>query len=221
MLYSDKNKFIFVHIYKTGGESVVAALRGYCPLYFNNRYVNKAIRMLPGPSRALLGWRESLVRRQHMTAEQIRTVMPRDLFEESTRFAFVRNPWDWHVSMYSYATQSKAHPRHEQVVAFGSFDNYVRYRCDEGISLQSSFIFDHSGKKIVDYVGKFETLSADFEKICSDLGINAKLPHKNASARKKDWRAYYTDETYDLIRSAYETDIMAFGYGETATAAQT
>jgi hypothetical protein len=215
MLYSDENKFIFVHIYKTGGESVVAALRRYCSFYFNNRYVNKAIRMLPGPSRALLGWREALVRRQHMTAEQIRNVMPQHLFEQSIRFAFVRNPWDWHVSMYSYATQSKAHPRHEEVIALRSFDNYIRYRCDEGVSLQSSFVFDSSGKKIVNFVGKFENLSADFEQICSDLHIGAKLPHKNASKRKKNWRSYYTDETYELIRRAYDRDIVAFGYAET------
>ncbi|MEI4234255.1 sulfotransferase family 2 domain-containing protein [Roseovarius sp. D22-M7] len=220
MLYSDEKKFIFVHIYKTGGESVVAALRRYCPLYLSNRYVNKAIRTLPEPSRTLLGWRESLVRRQHMTAEQIRNVMPRHLFEQSIRFAFVRNPWDWHVSMYSYATQTKEHPRHEEIVALKSFDNYIRYRCDEGVSLQSSFVFDSSGEKIVDHVGRFENLSADFEKICSDLGIGAKLPHKNASKRKKDWRTYYTDETYDLIRRAYDRDIMAFGYAETTPSRQ-
>lgn len=217
MLHSNEKRFIFVHIYKTGGESVVAALRGYCALYFKNRYVNKAIRTLPGPSRILLGWRESLVRRQHMTAEQIRNVMPQDIFEQSFRFAFVRNPWDWHVSMYSYATQTKGHPRHEEILAFGSFDNYIRYRCDEGVSLQSSFVFDSSGKKIVNYVGRFENLSADFEQICRDLSIDAKLPHKNASKRKKDWRAYYTDETYDLVRKAYDRDITAFGYAETTS----
>jgi hypothetical protein len=88
------------------------------------------------------------------------------------------------------------------------------------VSLQSSFVFDSSGNKIVDHVGRFENLSADFEQICSDLGIDAKLPHKNASKRKKDWRAYYTDETYDLIRRAYDRDIMAFGYAETTPSQQ-
>jgi len=212
MLYSSEKKFIFVHIYKTGGESVVAALRSYCPLYFRDRYVNKAIRVLPSPSRMLIGWRESAVRRQHMTAEQIRNVMPAELFNQSTRFAFVRNPWDWHVSMYHYATQSKAHPRHEEVKAIGGFENYIRWRCDEGISLQSAYVFDSTGKKIVDEVGRFETLGADFERICAGMGIDARLPHKNASKRKKDWRSYYNDETHDLIKTTYAKDIEAFGY---------
>ena len=214
MLYSPSRQFIFVHIYKTAGESVMAALRKYCPVYMRNKYIRKAVQVFPGVAQPLIGWREALVNRQHMTAEQIRHVMPPDLFDAAAKFAFVRNPWDWQVSEYSYACQSRAHPQHDQVLGFGDFDTYIKHKCESDTRLQCSFIFDTAGERLVQHIGRFETLSDDFSRICNALGLNETLPHVNASKRKRDWRSYYTDTTYDLVRAAYGLDIETFGYAE-------
>lgn len=216
MLYSDTKKFIFVHIYKTGGESVVEGLRRYCPVYFSSRHLNKTIRLLPSPANAVMGWREELVRRQHMTAEQIRNAMPREAFDETYKFAFVRNPWDWQVSIYFYSRQSKAHPEHEKIVNMKTFDDYIRYRVDHDVRLQRDYIYDSAGEKLVDYVGRFENLSGDFDSLARNLGVEAKLPHKNASKRKKDWRSYYTDKTFDMVKTAFREDIETFNYSDTS-----
>ncbi len=173
MLYSPSHEFIFVHIYKTGGESVMAALRKYCPVYLRNRYVRKSVQLLPEAVQPLIHWREALVNRQHMTAEQIRNVMPADLFDAATKFAFVRNPWDWQVSEYAYARQSAAHPYHEEVLGFGDFDTYIRHKCDNDTRLQCSFVYDTTGTRLVQHVGRFETLNRDFTRICTALGARA------------------------------------------------
>ncbi len=212
MLYSPSHQFIFVHIYKTGGESVMAALRKYCPVYLRNRYVRKSVQVLPGVAQPVMDWREALVNRQHMTAEQIREVMPGDLFDAAVKFAFVRNPWDWQVSEYSYACQSTAHPYHEQVTGFGDFDTYIRHKCENDTRLQCSFVYDRTGTRLVQHIGRFETLSDDFARICAALGLDETLPHVNASKRKRDWRSYYNDTTFDLVREAYKLDIQTFGY---------
>lgn len=221
MLYSPSHQFIFVHIYKTAGESVMAALRKYCPVYMRNRYVRKSVQVLPGVAQPVLDWREALVNRQHMTAEQIRHVMPADLFDQAVKFAFVRNPWDWQVSEYSYARESVAHPHHEQVRAFGDFDRYIRHKCENDTRLQCSFIYDKAGERLVQHIGRFETLRDDFKRICTALGLDETLPHVNASRRKRDWRSYYTDTTFDLVRKAYSLDIETFGYADGVTALAT
>lgn len=212
MLYDPTRKFVFVHIWKTGGESVVSALRGHCPAYFRNRYLNKAIRLTPGPSSALLGWRARLVNGQHFTAQEIRNEMPAGMFDEAFSFTFVRNPWDWQVSNYAYALQTPAHGQHEIIRELGSFDAYIRYQYEDQAPSQSSFILDENGEQIVDFVGRFETLQEDFETVCNRIGVDAALPFLNASKRKKDWRSYYTDETRALVAELFEADLQRFGY---------
>jgi len=213
MLYSPSKNFIFVHIYKTAGKSIDIALRPYCPPYYANRAVRKAVRVMPGPARMLIGWHQALVCGQHMTAAEIRRKMPAELFDRAYKFTIVRNPWDWQVSQYFYMIQTKAHPEHETIRALASFDDYIRYRCDRAVQLQSAFVHDAAGRRIVDRVGRFESLGEDFELICRDIGIDARLPYQNASRRDRDWRGYYSDETFDLVARTFREDIALFGYG--------
>lgn len=212
MLYDPARRFIFIHIWKTGGKSVVEALRGFCPAYFGNRYLNKAIRMAPAPATALLGWRAQLVAGQHYTASQIRSVMPQDAFDNAFKFAFVRNPWDWQVSAYFYALQSKTHAEHEAISALGGFDDYIRYQHRKKAPTQSTFLFDEQGRSLVDFVGRFERIEDDFAAICRTIGVSATLPHLNVSARQRDWRIYYNDETRALVAELFRCDIERFGY---------
>jgi len=212
MLYDPTRKFIFVHIWKTGGESVVAALREHCPAHFRNRYLNKAIRMVPEPMAALLGWRASLVRGQHFTAQEIKDAMPAEAFEQAYKFTFVRNPWDWQVSNYAYALQTPAHGQHEIIRNLGDFDAYVRYQYAEKAPSQSSFIFDEEGSQLVDFVGRFEALKSDFQSVCETLGVRAELPFLNASNRRRDWRSYYSSETQEMVADLFLEDIERFGY---------
>ncbi len=212
MLYDPIRKFIFIHIWKTGGESVVSALRDHCPLYFRNRYVNKAIRLAPGPSSALLGWRARLVSGQHFTTSEIRREMPTEAFDDAFKFTFVRNPWDWQVSNYAYALQTPAHGQHEIIRKLGSFDAYIRYQYEQRAPTQSSFIDDEAGEQLVDFVGRFENLDADFQSVCEAIGVRAELPFLNASQRRRDWRSYYSHETRKLVEELFQSDIERFGY---------
>lgn len=212
MLYDPIRKFLFIHIWKTGGESVVSALRDHCPLYFRNRYINKAIRLTPGPSSVLLGWRARLVCGQHFTASEARREMPVEAFDDAFKFTFVRNPWDWQVSNYAYALQTPAHGQHEIIQQLGSFDAYIRYQFDARAPAQSAFIFDETGDQLVDFVGRFENLSADFRTVCEKIGVSADLPFLNVSKRRSDWRSYYTNETRGMVEELFHSDLERFDY---------
>ncbi|MEY4195881.1 MAG: hypothetical protein RLZZ226_2249, partial [Pseudomonadota bacterium] len=76
---------------------------------------------------------------------------------------------------------------------------------------QSEMITDANGKLLVDFLGRYESLAADFDRIRDKLGIAERLPHVNKS-QHEDYRNYYNDHTRDLVAEHFQTDIALFGY---------
>ncbi|HEX3109804.1 MAG TPA: sulfotransferase family 2 domain-containing protein [Thermoanaerobaculia bacterium] len=190
MLLSLRHKFIFIHIYKAAGTSVTHALR---PFTREPWWRRRAVPRLP----------------DHITAAELREIIG-DLFDRCFKFTFVRNPWDWQVSLYHYMQQTRKHPQHRLVSAM-TFDDYIRWRVTEDKHLQKEFVTDAGGKTIVDFVGRFENLEDDFAVACAKIGISATLPHTNRS-RHADYRTYYDDVTRELVASHFREDIEMFGY---------
>jgi hypothetical protein len=44
------------------------------------------------------------------------------------------------------------------------------------------------------------------------VGLNIRLPHRNATSHRDHYQSYYTSETADLISDLYQIDIGAFNY---------
>lgn len=136
--------------------------------------------------------------------------MDREIFDSFFKFSFVRNPWDWQVSLYHYILDRPKNPGYEETKKMGSFRNFVFSR--EKLSFtQTSCLVDESGNLLVDFVGKFENLDQDFQSICHKVDISASLPHINKSKRT-DYQDYYDAETRDLTARLYAEDIERFGY---------
>jgi len=145
-----------------------------------------------------------------VTARELRDLIDPALFEDSFKFAFVRNPWDWQVSLYHYMQQSPRHPQHH-LVAGKTFDEYLQWRIASDRQLQKAFVTDESGKLMVDFVGRFETLTDDCARIFERIGISTRLPHRNRS-RHGDYRRYYSSETRALVAEHFRDDIEMFDY---------
>ena len=197
MLLSLRHRFIFIHIYKVAGTSVTRALRPYCRERLPTRLFQtgraQSIPTLP----------------DHITAQELRTEV-RDLFDRCFKFAFVRNPWDWQVSLYHYMKQNRKHPQHA-LIRNMTFDEYITWRVTKDKHLQKEFVTDGEGTIIVDFVGRFERLEEDFDQICQRIGIRPSLPHRNRS-RHDDYRSCYTDTTRELIAEHFRPDIELFDY---------
>ncbi len=228
MLISYKNKFIFIHNYKVAGTSVTKALKEFSladplrfesinrrienpPLlagYYNffNHYYGKVTRGKKISSKILpLGI--------HINAMGLRAHVNENDWNNFFKFGFVRNPWDWQVSLYYQMLKDKKNHQHNLVKSMKDFDEYIRWRVREDLCLQKEFFYDQKGKCIVDYIGKFENLENDFNEICKKIGIDAELPHENKGKKRKlDYRKYYTEETRKLVKEGFREDIELFDY---------
>lgn len=196
VLVSDRHKFAFIHIYKVAGTSIRSALAPYAPPSLLGRISRGRLGSLPA----------------HLSAQEARQRLGADRFDSLFTFAFVRNPWDWQVSLYQYMLNERDHRQHETVKQLGSFDRYIEWRVREDRKTQSAFVTDDDGDMLVDFIGRYETVHEDFAEVCRTVRVDASLPHLNASRTSRDYRGWYTPRTRDLVGDCFAEDVERFGY---------
>lgn len=188
--YPDDHHCIFIHIPKTAGTSVARALFG-------------------SDSR-------------HIPCIEYEKANPKK-FRSYFKFAFVRNPWDRLFSAYHFLvrggmndydrTWAKTHLAHYQ-----SFEQFVHEWVNEENIMswvhfrpQLHFITDSTGKIAMDFLGKMENISSDFDLVCRKLGVTASLPALNMTDKDHYLKAY-TAEMIEIVAQAYRNDITLLGY---------
>lgn len=216
MLISHHYRFLFVHIAKTGGTSVRAALKRY---RWMDRYA---------PAIVLINLLDQVTRPRHRLgckfprhakAIAAREMLPTEIYESLFKFVFVRNPWDLQVSSFHHIRREK--PASLQGVT--TFADFVKlkfdpcrpydYMLDVSQERQHEYITDLQGRVIVDFIGRYERLQADFDRICDRLGLPRRpLPHHRRATDRDDYRRYYSDEIAELVAEHYRRDIELFGY---------
>ncbi len=166
----------------------------------------------------------------HDPARVVRDQLGEELFGSYFKFAFVRNPWDWFLSLYSYFSQmTPAHRWYinnmeivQKVCCFRSFEEFCVNLDWTGLQRdyyhgvchfleQHRFITDEEGAIGVDYVGRFENLDQDWTAVCERIGVDAPLPHLN-STKHGSYQQYYTPAAKDAVAEHYARDIEMFGY---------
>lgn len=236
MLISHKHQFIFVHVYKNAGISITSALTPFTvtPRQMNlNNFLGKfgvsyLYPLVIKDNSSLQEWiskvlfnifqRMTFIKNHpspcsnHAFADEIVSKIGKEKFNSCFSFGVVRNPWDWQVSLYHFGIESTLHSQRKLFRSFGSFEIYLQWRCKEGVHYQKDFFFSKDGKQLVSFIGKYENLESDFQKICDQIGIAAKLPKLNQTKKHKPYQEYYTPETISLVRRAFMPDIELFDY---------
>ena len=208
MLISYSHRFIFIHVYKVAGMSIRDALKPYS---FNpNVFLPTRLLRMIGVHKVVRHHRLKKLG-GHARAREVRDAFPAKIFDEFYKFAFVRNPWDWQVSLYHFALKDPTHHQNELMKSFGGFEKYVEWRVNEDVKLQKDFLVDERGELLVDFIGRFETLERDFNEVCERVGVSSRLPHLNKTPRKS-YTEYYTPRTAALIAEAFKEDVEFFGY---------
>jgi hypothetical protein len=206
MLISFSHRFIFFHVSKSAGTSIEHGLANYAhhaPRTPLNRLGGKfGMRRDP----------RKIVFPQHTTARAAQTLLPPEVFDQFFKFAIVRNPWDWIVSLYHYLRETPSHRHHKRVLAMKSLEEYIAFEAAQQRRTQHSFITAADGRPLVDFVGRYEFLADDFATVCRYLGVESSLPHLNAT-RKTDYRELHNPTTIERVAELWEEDVRLFGYG--------
>src|SRR4051812_8912952 len=131
MILSHEKKFIFIHIYKVAGTSIRRLLDKYNDKKFSDFPVTDNIKFwFARHYRPLSGY--SL---EHVRAKEIQEMISPGQFEEYFKFSFVRNPWDWQVSLYHFMLQDKTHRQHKLIRKMKNFDEYLNWRINKELEL--------------------------------------------------------------------------------------
>jgi len=194
VVISDKLRCVFVHVQKTGGSSIEAVLRQNDP-------------QIGSPLNA---------GRRHQGALELKSLLPAQRWDSYFKFAFVRNPWDRLVSWYFMcvqATAPNAFARYvmENVPTFEDFVVRPTGILERTTRNQLDYLVDADGRMLVDRVGRYEALDADFSDVMRRLGISGALPRANPSAHES-YRHYYGDDLRAIVARRFARDIEAFGY---------
>lgn len=214
MPISREQEWIFVHVPKTAGTSIEVALDVHGDWRVEDR--ERLFGRIRSADLVELGSISRFL--QHLTLPEVRAVLPASASWFS--FSFVRNPWDRMVSIHSRPDPqlvSVGHSRGLQLDQL-SFEAFLDATADlehAHLRPQADYVTDGEGRLLVDYLGRFERLEADFEEVCRRLGSTARLTHENRSPgrdRRRDYRSYYDERTRELVAQRYRRDVEAFGY---------
>ena len=193
MIVSEKHKFAYIAIPKTGTTSVHRAFSNLDDdtLFIEGKNLNDKSRV-------------NKFIYKHINAINLKTQI--ENFDKYFKFTFVRNPYDRFVSWVYYYFRNKKINLHEH-----SFKELI-FKCPDWIwDCQSKFIFE-GNKNLMNFVGKFENFQEDFNTICDKIGIpQQKLPHYNKS-KHRHYTKYYDEETKQIVAEKFAKDIEYFGY---------
>ena len=158
---------------------------------------------------------------EHFSAQKVRNMIGQSEWDNRFSFSFVRNPWDRMVSWFF------AHRKEISYYKYKEFGDWVRdglphhWHADTNWYagnherdplLMTNFLLDKAGLPMVDFIGKFESLTEDLSFVFKQIGkMMPALGHVHKTPRKPH-REYYDEETQGLVAEHCKRDIELFGY---------
>jgi len=213
MIISYCHNFIFFHIAKVAGTSVKEVLEEYCQ-YPEKFKIKRPPKYKGGKKNPFFEmWVSTIF---HAKAKDLILDIPIDIWKNSFKFCFVRNPWDWQVSWFHFLLTLKHDVRYKNLT--DNFEQYLIWLSKTknpyprgAVKFQKDVITDDNNNFLVNFVGRYENLENDFSYICKTINVNKSLPHLNKT-KHKDYRYYYNDKTMVLLYEIFKDDIELFGY---------
>lgn len=225
-------KCVFVHVPKCAGQSIEHVFLKLLDLGWDAR----APLLLMSNSAPKLG----PPRLAHLRASEYvqNKFMTQDQFDGYFKFGFVRNPWDRMVSFYRYFGCDREVDFRAFVLKEFHKDQWQGQQWF--LRPQVDFLYDETGELLVDFVGRFENLQGDFNRVCERIGLpHTQLAHINKSNRRdvhrgaefvnllfklkhiispinlesfKSYRDYYDEEVRNEVTRIYKRDVDMLGY---------
>ena len=201
--------FVFIHVPKTAGTSLNAAL----------------------------GLNATLTTSLHARARDIMPFI-HIIAPKTISIAFVRHPYTRFRSLYNFARAEKSmyhSTENPETAPYGKHPDYdllagksleqcaellVQRKLGNPSSLphnwvpQVEWLVDRDGQLLVDFIGHVESLDADLQRLKDLHGISSNPPPWLNKSSESELALEMTPRTLDLLRLYYKRDFEMFGYKE-------
>ncbi len=199
-MISTKYKFIFVHLPKTGGNSIQNILRKHSDDEIVLRHPQQ-----DGIERFDL-MNSKYKTSKHSTLQEYQNALE-NRFHEFFKFICVRNPWERMISAFFT-------PEYERTE--WNRDLFIEFLDLPLLHLSHYLALTNCNSKTcyenIDFILMYETLEEDFQKVCKKINVEPEiLPHRNRSNRKH-YTYYYDEELKELVYMKFKDEIDYFGY---------
>jgi hypothetical protein len=220
-LISHEHKVIFIHIPKTGGQSVEQMFVDDLGLTWAER--GPHLTLSPnddpalGPERLAHLYAEEYVSKGYVTQKQ---------WDSYLTFAVVRNPYERIVSEYFY--RSKIYPAWQfwrrsgkQFWRYAGPEKFLAQADNDDFTdgarhvvPQARYVCDSQGKVIVDHIIYFEEMRPKVEALLKDvLKTPRGMPYRNKTKSGTTWQKKRVHKTYrPWIAERHAEDFDLFGY---------
>lgn len=205
---------VFIHIPKTGGTSIKSI--------FGYTWQSAGV---PGPDIVPAAW-EKCFKFTFVRNPYDRLVSSwkyfRGLSARPRGTALVISPWNFPIAIPCGGGASQCGQydtvTEKNIFSFADFVQIVTSRTD--LQLPQGNVYHHTMPQLhprnyleyADFIGRFENLQEDFDKICDRLNIpKQKLPHHNKT-NHKHYSSYYNKKIKMMADQYYEEDLQKLGY---------
>jgi len=207
------NKFIFIHIPKTGGQfirGIIDQAKNKIKIYSYDT---------------------------HATLDKSKNILKKFQEEDVKSFCIVRNPWDWYVSRFFYRKKMLDNNQIEEVIPLERVpstkegfqkhikmldDSYKKNEVFKGRSYVGITLTGYHnylvGDNEIDKIGFFENLNEDLYNILFEFTNNKIFKRIIMKNKKANWTKhlhysyYYDDCTKDIVYNWDENYIKTFNY---------
>jgi hypothetical protein len=223
-MISHEYRCIFIHIPKCAGTSVERALGHWADYTGWSSQDHRTIRMIERPFPVVQAFcsaenvYEVLHRLKHRYVTKApnprsRLTVTREQYDSYFKFTIVRNPWARAFSWYANVLRDERHRLRYCAGEDVPFGDFMKMHAGHGpLRPQVYWLKAFDGSIPLDYIARFENLSADMDEIFSRLNVaGMSLPHE-LRGPVRDYRVHYDDETNAIIERVYKDDIETFGY---------
>jgi len=136
------------------------------------------------------------------------------IYRDYFKFSFVRNPYDKIVSAYHTPW---VHSVNESFRDFAlSLKPGGKRYCVDLLNRELNHMVPWTrmfDARELDFIGRFENIENDIQYIFKNIRIPyCKLRVVNKSARKKNYRNYYDEETKHIVTELFKEDLEYFNY---------
>lgn len=193
--YARKHKFIFIHIPKTAGTSILNALE----IKFRH-HSNWSVYEAADPKLFRHCYKFCFVRNPYDRIVSVYTYLKgggAGYVDKEFHKLIVEQYDTFEKFVLEYLNKDVIHEHHLLIP-------------------QYLYIYGFNNTCKVDYIGRFENLNNDFSKIAERLSLDIELPKMNASKRKI-YQEYYTQQIQEKIHYLYNKDFLILNYNEKIT----